>query len=174
MFAFTAATAVVLVNLFGPYSTDMATAAYSVSATDAGAAQGVVTGGDFAVSASGESYVSGRTVVAAGAYGPVVVDPGSAQAIARDMLRARGWGDDQFACLFQLWGHESGWRTNAGNPVSGAYGIPQALPASKMASAGPDWASNPATQITWGLGYISGRYGTPCDAWAEWQDKGWY
>ena len=101
------------------------------------------------------------------------VTPGSAQAIAYDMVIARGWDDSQFNCLVSLWNRESGWRTNAANP-SGAYGIPQALPGSKMASAGADWQTNPATQITWGLGYISGRYGTPCGAWSAFQSKGWY
>ena len=64
-----------------------------------------------------------------------------------------------------MWDHESGWRVNATNPYTGAYGIPQALPGSKMATVGPDWQTNPATQITWGLNYIQGRYGTPCNAW---------
>lgn len=96
----------------------------------------------------------------------VVVEPGSAQAIAKDMVYARGWGDDQFACLVELWNHESGWRVNAQNRSSGAYGIPQALPGSKMASAGADWQTNPATQITWGLNYITARYATPCGAWS--------
>jgi resuscitation-promoting factor RpfB len=105
---------------------------------------------------------------------PISVTPGSAQAIAKSMLEARGWGDDQFSCLVTMWNHESGWRVNAANP-SGAYGIPQALPGSKMASAGADWATNPATQIKWGLEYISSRYGTPCGAWAQWQaNGGWY
>ncbi|WP_431802797.1 lytic transglycosylase domain-containing protein [Microbacterium sp. bgisy203] len=104
----------------------------------------------------------------------VNVDPASAQGIARSMMAASyGWGDDQFACLVSLWNKESGWRVNAANP-SGAYGIPQALPGSKMASAGADWATNPATQIAWGLGYISGRYGTPCGAWGHSQSNGWY
>lgn len=101
-------------------------------------------------------------------------DPGSAQAIAYDMVRARGWGDDQFSCLVALWNRESGWRVNAYNEGSGAYGIPQALPGSKMASAGEDWATSAATQITWGLGYISGRYGTPCGAWDHSNSSGWY
>jgi uncharacterized protein YabE (DUF348 family) len=105
----------------------------------------------------------------------VNVSPGSAQAIAKAMLEARGWGDDQFSCLVTMWNHESGWRVNASNGGSGAYGIPQALPGSKMASAGPDWQTNPTTQIKWGLGYISARYGTPCGAWAQWQaNGGWY
>jgi hypothetical protein len=104
----------------------------------------------------------------------VQADPGSAQDIAHGMVLARGWGEDQFSCLVALWNKESGWRVNAENTSSGAYGIPQALPGKKMGSAGSDWATNPATQITWGLGYISGRYGTPCGAWGHFQAKGSY
>ena len=104
----------------------------------------------------------------------VVPDPGSAQAIGYQMVMARGWGDDEFACLSALWQRESGWRVNAHNRGSGAYGIPQSLPGNKMASAGADWETNPATQITWGLGYISARYGTPCGAWEKSQRSGWY
>jgi hypothetical protein len=101
-------------------------------------------------------------------------DPGTAQAIAYEMVRARGWGDDQFACLVALWNKESGWRVNAYNAGSGAYGIPQALPGSKMGSVAPDWETNPATQITWGLNYIGGRYGDPCGAWSHSESVGWY
>lgn len=104
---------------------------------------------------------------------PIVVDPGSAQAIAKSLAAKRGWGDDQFSCLYQIWQHESNWRVNAENSI-GAYGIPQALPGDKMASYGSDWQTNPTTQIKWGLDYIAGRYGTPCDAWASWQANGWY
>ena len=104
----------------------------------------------------------------------VTPDPGTAQAIAYEMVLARGWGDDQFACLVALWNRESGWRVNAYNASSGAYGIPQSLPGSKMASAGADWETNPATQISWGLGYIGGRYGTPCGAWDHSESVGWY
>lgn len=104
----------------------------------------------------------------------VTPDPGTAQAIAYDMVLARGWGDSEFACLVALWNKESGWRVNAYNASSGAYGIPQALPGSKMGSAGADWETNPATQISWGLGYIGGRYGTPCGAWGHSQSVGWY
>jgi len=99
--------------------------------------------------------------------------PGTAQAIAYSLLPSFGFSTDQFGCLDNIWSRESGWRYNAAN-ASGAYGIPQALPGSKMASAGPDWQTNPTTQIKWGLGYIKGRYGTPCDAWAAWQVQGWY
>lgn len=101
-------------------------------------------------------------------------DPGSAQATAYSMVLERGWGDSEFACLVALWNKESGWRVNAYNKSSGAYGIPQSLPGNKMASAGADWETNPATQIAWGLGYIGGRYGTPCGAWSHSQAKGWY
>lgn len=101
-------------------------------------------------------------------------DPGSAQAIAYDMVLARGWDQAQYECLVALWNRESRWNVYAHNGSSGAYGIPQALPGSKMASAGADWETNPVTQITWGLGYIEGRYGTPCGAWEHSQRKGWY
>jgi hypothetical protein len=121
-----------------------------------------------AASANGTSRASGWVP-------PFVApDPGTAQAIAYEMVLARGWGDDQFACLRALWQKESGWRVNAYNASSGAYGIPQALPGNKMASAGADWETNPATQITWGLGYIGSRYGDPCGAWASSQSRGWY
>ncbi len=90
------------------------------------------------------------------------------------MLGSYGWGDDQFGCLVSLWNKESGWNYQASNPSSGAYGIPQALPGSKMGSAGSDWQTNPATQIAWGLGYIDGRYGSPCGAWGHSQSVGWY
>ncbi len=108
-----------------------------------------------------------------GTQQPTVAPAGEAQAIAQQMVTARGWGNDQFSCLVSLWSKESGWRTNASNP-SGAYGIPQALPGSKMATVGADWQTNPATQITWGLNYISGVYGDPCSAWAHSQATNWY
>ena len=81
---------------------------------------------------------------------------------------------DQFGCLDSLWERESHWNVYADNPNSSAYGIPQALPGSKMASAGADWATNPVTQIRWGLGYIQDRYGSPCGAWGHSQSHGWY
>jgi hypothetical protein len=101
-------------------------------------------------------------------------DPGSAKAIALEMVTARGWSQNQYNCLVALWNKESGWNVYAHNKSSGAYGIPQALPGTKMASAGADWATNPRTQITWGLGYIQGRYGDPCGAWGHSQRVGWY
>lgn len=100
------------------------------------------------------------------------VDPRS---LAAAMAAERyGWGADQFQCLDSLWVKESNWNHTAQNPSSGAYGIPQSLPGDKMSSHGPDWQTNPATQISWGLDYISQVYGTPCGAWAHSQSVGWY
>ena len=98
---------------------------------------------------------------------------GSPQAIAASMLGSFGWSASQFGCLNSLWSRESGWRVGAANP-SGAYGIPQALPGSKMGAYGADWATNPRTQITWGLHYIAARYGSPCGAWSHSQSYNWY
>jgi hypothetical protein len=121
-------------------------------------------------SGSGSGSGSGGSVASA-----PVPSPGSAKAVASQLLAARGWGEDQYSCLVILWNHESGWRVHANNPGSGAYGIPQALPGSKMASAGPDWRDSAETQIKWGLNYIAARYNTPCGAWATWQAHGgWY
>jgi hypothetical protein len=94
--------------------------------------------------------------------------------LARSMARARGWGAAQFRCLDLLWARESGWNRSARNPSSGAFGIPQALPGAKMASAGKDWRTNPVTQIRWGLQYIGASYGSPCSAWGHSQSYGWY
>jgi hypothetical protein len=96
------------------------------------------------------------------------------KAIGCAVLLQMGFSLSQMPCLDQLWVKESNWRANALNSSSGAYGIPQALPGSKMASAGADWKTNPATQIRWGLGYIKGRYSTPCGAWGFWQGHHWY
>jgi hypothetical protein len=98
---------------------------------------------------------------------------GNPRAIAQSMLAQYGWDASQFSYLNQLWFHESDWQVNAANP-SGAYGIPQALPGSQMASAGADWQTNPVTQIKWGLNYIKGRYGSPSGAWAHEQSNNWY
>jgi septal ring factor EnvC (AmiA/AmiB activator) len=105
-----------------------------------------------------------------------VASPADAKAYAASVMPYYGWGGDEYSCLVQLWNGESGWRVNAYNPSSGAYGIPQSLPANKMASVAGDWATNAATQITWGLNYISDRYGSPCNAWASWNNRSphWY
>ena len=97
------------------------------------------------------------------------------QAFAKSYMAEKyGWTGEQVGCLINLWTRESGWRETAHNPSSGAHGIPQSLPGSKMASVGADWYSNPETQIKWGLKYIDGRYGTPCGAMSFWYNHNWY
>ncbi|MGW0464070.1 aggregation-promoting factor C-terminal-like domain-containing protein [Streptomyces sp. NPDC003027] len=91
------------------------------------------------------------------------------KAIARQMIPA-----SQFQCFSNIVDHESGWNYRATNPSSGAYGLVQALPGSKMSSAGADWQTNPATQIKWGLNYMNNRYDSPCGAWSFWQANRWY
>ncbi|MFJ5221742.1 transglycosylase SLT domain-containing protein [Streptomyces sp. NPDC088400] len=91
------------------------------------------------------------------------------QSIARQIVPA-----DQFQCFSNIVNHESTWNYQAENPSSGAYGLVQALPASKMSSAGADWRTNPATQIKWGLNYMNDRYDSPCGAWSFWQANNYY
>ncbi len=96
------------------------------------------------------------------------------QQIARKMLRSFGWTWRQFRYLNLLWEAESSWDVSAENPSTGAFGIPQAVPGSKMSAAGPDWQTDVATQIRWGLGYISAAYGSPRSAWQHEVTYGWY
>lgn len=98
-----------------------------------------------------------------------VVSKTAAQKYALERL-----GNTQYSCIYKLFMRESGWRWNAYNKNSGAYGIPQALPGSKMASAGDDWKTNPITQVKWGIRYVNGRYGSACGAWNHFQRSGWY
>jgi hypothetical protein len=134
------------------------------------------------VAAADPAGVPGATADAGGATGGGGIvyvtsqppDPNTAQAIAYNMLSSFGFSPSTyFGCLVDLWNRESGWSYDAEN-ASGAYGIPQALPGSKMASAGADWQTNPATQIRWGLGYIKQIYGNPCGAWAFEEANGYY
>jgi hypothetical protein len=109
-------------------------------------------------------------------FGPIPASCGEFTgnvAIGCALLLRAGYGLDQMPCLKNLWMRESGWRVTAKNP-SGAYGIPQANPASKMSAYGADWLTNPAPQIQWGLNYIKTRYKSPCGAWSTWQSRGWY
>jgi hypothetical protein len=122
-------------------------------------------------------------------HGPVHADlssmapvPGASSMPANEVLADRmaasgyGWTGRQTVCLNWLWTRESAgtWSPTVANPYSGALGIPQSLPPDKMASAGPDWRTSAATQIRWGLGYVDGRYVTPCGAWAHETQAGWY
>jgi hypothetical protein len=94
--------------------------------------------------------------------------------VARRMLKSFHWSGWQFQWLNLLWSRESSWNVYASNPYSGAYGIPQAVPGSKMASAGPDWERSARTQVRWGMEYIKGRYGSPYAAWEHELATGWY
>lgn len=96
------------------------------------------------------------------------ISGGNPRDIAQALAATYTWTGNQWTCLDKLWSHESKYETTVQNPTSGAYGIPQALPASKMGSVGADWRTNPVTQIVWGLGYIQNRYGSPCNAWSYW------
>jgi hypothetical protein len=113
-----------------------------------------------------------RRAMANRGYAPGTTDP---REIARQILKNKyGYGEDQFDCFNNIIMRESMWRVTATNPSSGAYGIPQALPGSKMAKAGSDWRTNPATQIIWGIDYMKDRYGSPCAAWSFKRAHGWY
>ncbi|WP_244950001.1 transglycosylase SLT domain-containing protein [Streptomyces griseofuscus] len=113
---------------------------------------------------------AGMALSAAPAQAAAPASASSAQAIAHKMIPDAA----QFNAFSQIVQHESGWNPSATNASSGAYGLVQALPGSKMASAGADWKTNPATQIKWGLDYMNSRYGSPAKAWAFWQTNHWY
>jgi len=128
-----------------------------------------------AAAAAAEAQRQAEAAAAAAAAQAAANTPDGAKSVARQMAADQyGWGSDQFSCLEKLWNRESSWNYQAYNSGSGATGIPQSLPGSKMASAGGDWQTNAATQIRWGLGYIAGSYGTPCAAWGHSNATGWY
>jgi len=102
------------------------------------------------------------------------IRPADPKKLARALMPEYGMSSAEFGCLDNIWSQESGWNIHADNPSSSAYGIPQALPGSKMSAAGPDWANNAETQIRWGLGYIRDRYGSACGAWGFKSGHGWY
>lgn len=104
---------------------------------------------------------------------PTSASVGEPRLIAQELLAQRGWSAE-WECLNNLWERESSWSAHEENDSSGAYGIPQSLPADKMAAAGDDWRDNPRTQIRWGLDYIAQTYGSPCAAWAHSEQFNWY
>ncbi|MDF6042238.1 transglycosylase SLT domain-containing protein [Streptomyces sp. JH14] len=118
---------------------------------------------------AGAAVLLGATGLALG-VSPAMAAPSSAQGMAKSMIG----NEAQFQCFSNIVSHESGWNHTATNASSGAYGLVQALPGSKMASAGADWKTNPKTQIKWGLDYMNSRYGSPCAAWSFWQANHWY
>lgn len=125
--------------------------------------------------ASSEAETSGSSSGSSAAAAPSYdTSSGSVQSLAAQILAAAGFGDADYNCFAYIVERESSWNPYAQNPSSGAYGLMQALPGSKMASHGSDWASNPATQISWGLDYMVGRYGSPCGAYNFWVNNHWY
>ncbi|GAA2604307.1 lytic transglycosylase domain-containing protein [Actinomadura fulvescens] len=126
------------------------------------------------VPAQAAAPTTSTTVVAAKAQAKKKTRAQRNKAIARPLVKKRGWSNRQYKCLVKLWNRESRWDHKVRNRSSGAYGIPQALPGRKMRSAGKDWRTNPRTQIKWGLRYIKGRYGTPCRALSHSNSRGWY
>ena len=125
----------------------------------------------------GQAAINDPSASSSGGTAPILAappDPTGAEAIAESIMGSFGFPPQTYySCLYDLWERESSWNVYAENP-SGAYGIPQALPGSKMASAGADWQTDPATQIRWGLGYIKGEYGNPCEAWNFEEANGYY
>jgi hypothetical protein len=167
--------AFLMVSIVDPYSATLA-AASSLERSGTSLEQTFEQFGtqEISVQRGGYQVVSGKKAVAMFVELADIPDAGSIKAYAFEAVSKRGWGMEQYSCLVKLWNRESNWNPFAQNRSSGAYGIPQSLPGIKMASAGDDWMTNPETQINWGLGYISGRYKTPCGALAHSDIKNWY
>lgn len=167
---------ITLVSVTDPYAGATAASFYRqpVLAKQRAVQRFAIDGGYVLVAVKRDGFTT-EVVGAGGAAVPTgpVAPASTAQAYAAGIVAAHGWAGSEFSCLVSLWNRESGWNAHAANP-SGAYGIPQALPGSKMAADGGDWQNSYQTQITWGLGYISGSYGSPCGAWAHSNAFNWY
>lgn len=168
----------VLVSIVDPYSGTMASAdtiqIYDYSAATDEQTYGFSSTQTITFTRGGFSVLTGADAAAMFVEDAGAPEPGSAKEYAFKLLTSMGFGEDQYSCLVKLWTRESNWRYNARNSSSGAYGIPQSLPASKMATEGADYLTNPETQIRWGAKYIKGRYGAPCGALAHSDKLGWY
>lgn len=168
----------VLVSIVDPYSGTMASAStmqvYLNDAESIELTYGYSTTQRISYERGGFNIVTGSDAAAMFVEDAGLPSPGTAKAYAFDLLTSLNFGEDQYSCLVKLWNRESNWRVSAMNKSSGAYGIPQSLPASKMATEGPDYLTNPETQIRWGVKYIKGRYGSPCGALAHSDKLGWY
>ena len=122
----------------------------------------------------GWSIVTGDEAAAIYVANAATPETGTIKEFAYELVLSNSWGRDQYSCLVALWERESNWRWDALNKNSGAYGIPQSLPGRKMAEMGADWATNPETQVRWGVNYIKNRYGAPCGAMAHSNKFNWY
>lgn len=178
LWGFWLTTGFVLVTVVDPYSGTMASARTMqiFSESEMAETQSYLSEEDHVISfeRGGFKIVTGGDAVAMFVQLAVAPEPGTAKAYAFEQLVKRGFGEDQYSCLVKLWTRESNWRVTARNPSSGAYGIPQSLPAVKMATEGADYLTNHETQIRWGIKYIQSRYGSPCGALAHSDRKGWY
>jgi len=176
-FGFLFAVSLTLVYVVDPYSGHMASAS-TIQTYDPSdkTSQSYVFEEQYTVSFERGGYrmISGSAAKSYFVLAASIPAPGTPQAYALEYISKRDWGMDQFSCLVNLWNRESNWRHLAKNPSSGAYGIPQSLPGSKMATEGADWMTNPETQIRWGVKYIAARYKTPCGAWAHSEQHNWY
>jgi hypothetical protein len=192
VFAMLACACIAFVTVTDPYAGATAAAAPALQAGAGGSGYQVqrfpIQGGYVLVSVTRDRFKAVKPVIVvhdtataaasggggASSGGATYTTPvGTAQTFAAQLVASNGWGAGEFSCLVNLWNRESGWNTHAYNP-SGAYGIPQALPGSKMAAFGADWQNDYRVQIRWGLSYIRGSYGSPCGAWAHSNAYNWY
>jgi len=175
---FLAVAALSLVSVVDPYSGTMASAAtmslYDPSSKDPDQSYGLASTQTISFARGGFNIVTKGDVKPLFVENAELPTSGSSKEYALKTLLEMGWKSDQYSCLVTLWERESNWRVNAMNKSSGAYGIPQSLPGTKMASEGADWLTNPQTQINWGLKYIKGRYGSACGALAHSNKFNWY
>lgn len=178
VFGFVFATGFLMVTIIDPYSGSLASAStiqiYDTEAIDPEQTYGYSSTQRISFARGGFNIVTGDDAAAMFVENAAIPSAGTAQAYAYEFLKTMNFGDDQYSCLVKLWERESNWRVQAKNSSSGAYGIPQSLPGSKMATEGSDWMTNPETQIRWGVKYIKGRYGSPCGALAHSDKLGWY
>ena len=166
----------VLVTVVDPYSGTLTSAQASMLEISTNESQDLSISGTQTISFARGGYevITGKSASKLFVQLAQTPDVGTSQAYAFDYIRRFSWGYDQYSCLVTLWNRESNWRVNAANASSGAYGIPQSLPGSKMASEGMDWLTNPETQIRWGSKYIKARYGSACGALVHSNNFGWY
>jgi Transglycosylase SLT domain len=175
-FAFAFVTGLMYVTAVDPYAGNLAAAYADDYAPNVAGTQivDVITPTEVSFARGGFNIIAGSDFARVFVADAGIPDAGTAQAFARDLAGQLGWGQDQYSCLVKLWNRESNWNVLARNSDSGAYGIPQALPGTRMASEGSDWMTNPQTQVRWGVKYIKGRYGTPCTALVHSNNLGWY
>jgi len=168
----------VMVTAIDPYGGALTSAyAYNSSYSNTGEATqtyGLISQQKISFERGGWAIVTGDEAAAIYVANAETPETGSIKEFAYRLVASNNWGRDQYSCLVALWERESNWRWNAMNKSSGAYGIPQSLPGRKMAEMGADWATNPETQVRWGVSYIKSRYGAPCGAMAHSNKFNWY